>query len=117
MRKSYRFTPIVITAVFAVIIFGVFQYRQRGGSPVVSLSEIENTSTVSVSYISGKININTASADELTSLPGIGEKLSVRIVAYREENGPFANLSDLKNISGIGESKLNAIKDYITLGG
>ena len=117
MRKTNRWTPIILTTVFTAVIFGVFTYRQHGGSSTVSLSQIQNTTNTSVAFIDGRININTASAEELTTLPGIGEKLSQRIVAYRNEHGPFIHETDLKNVSGIGDAKLDAIIDYITLGG
>ena len=63
-----------------------------------------------------KVNINTAAAAELTALPGIGEVLAERIVAYREEHGPFAAVEDIRNVQGIGEGKLAAIEDRITVG-
>lgn len=62
------------------------------------------------------ININTASAEELMSLSGIGEKLSERIIAYREQNGPFRTIEEIMNVSGIGEGKFSAIKDRIVVG-
>lgn len=58
------------------------------------------------------ININTASKDELTSLPGIGSSTADKIISYRE-NTPFASIEDLMNVPGIGESKFNGIKDMI----
>ena len=64
----------------------------------------------------GKLNINTAGAAELTALPGIGEVLAERIVAYREEHGPFTAVEDIQNVPGIGEGKLAAIADRITVG-
>jgi competence protein ComEA len=55
------------------------------------------------------VDLNSATAQELTRLPGIGEALAGRIVAYREENGPFARLEDLLNVPGIGEATLDGI--------
>ena len=69
-----------------------------------------------VQYNSSLININTASAEELEELPGIGETLALRIIAYREEHGPFQTIADISNVSGIGDGKLAAIQDYITVG-
>ena len=60
-----------------------------------------------------RVNINRADAVTLASLSGIGEKTAEKIVAYREENGPFATTEDIMNVSGIGQSKYNAIKDEI----
>ena len=61
------------------------------------------------------ININTASAQELTSLPGIGETKANNIVSYRTENGYFKTIEDLKNVSGIGDATFEQLKDYITV--
>ncbi len=62
---------------------------------------------------SGKININSASATELESLPGIGPTIAQRIVAYRETNGPFATVDDLINVSRIGPATLESIRDLV----
>lgn len=62
-----------------------------------------------------KVNINTATSEELQKLPGIGESIANRIITYRKENGKFKNIEDLKNVSGIGDAKYNNIKDYITV--
>lgn len=65
---------------------------------------------------SGKVNINKAPASELADrLNGIGPALSQRIVDYRESNGAFQKIEDIKNVSGIGEKKFEAIKDHITV--
>ena len=60
----------------------------------------------------GKININTATKDELMTLTGIGESKADKIIEYRNSN-KFNTIEDIKNISGIGESIFNKIKDSI----
>ena len=62
---------------------------------------------------SGKININTATKDELMTLPGIGDSKADAIIKYRDEYGPFQNIEDITNITGIKEGVYNNIKDYI----
>ena len=62
-----------------------------------------------------KININTADINKLTELDGIGESKAKTIIEYRTTNGLFKNIEDIKNISGIGESLYNKIKDKITI--
>ncbi|MCM1054838.1 MAG: helix-hairpin-helix domain-containing protein [Bacteroides sp.] len=61
------------------------------------------------------ININTATAEELTALPGIGRTIADRIVEYREKNGGFDSTDELTKVNGIGESKLEAVRDMITV--
>ena len=62
----------------------------------------------------GKVNINTASMDELSKLDGIGESKAQAIIKYREENGNFKTIEDITNVSGIGSSVYEKIKDNIT---
>lgn len=62
-----------------------------------------------------KISINTASSEELQTLSGIGESKALSIIKYREENGPFNNIEDIMNVSGIGETLFERIKDDITI--
>lgn len=64
---------------------------------------------------SALININSATIEELTSLPGIGEATANKIIAYRKENGKFTSIEDLKNVPGIGDSKFEELKDLVTI--
>ena len=64
----------------------------------------------------GRININTASRNELMDLSGIGETLAGRIIDHRNQHGYFSRIEDLMNVSGIGERRFEAIKDRITVG-
>lgn len=61
------------------------------------------------------ININTATKNELENLRGIGPSLAIKIVEYRNKNGKFKKIEDIKNVSGIGSNKYEKIKDYIKI--
>ncbi len=82
------------------------------GSASSSSSGISSSSS-SNSSNQEKINLNTASAQDLQNLSGIGETLSQRIVDYREKNGNFSSIEDLKKVSGIGDTRFESLKDYI----
>ncbi len=62
-----------------------------------------------------KIDINSADADALTQLPGIGQKTAEKIVSYRKANGQFKNIEDLLNVKGIGQKKFEKLKQFITV--
>ncbi|MGX4600884.1 helix-hairpin-helix domain-containing protein [Faecalimicrobium sp. JNUCC 81] len=64
---------------------------------------------------SNKININTATVQELDSLPGVGEATANKILNYRQENGTFKSIEEIKNVNGIGEKKYEDLKDAICI--
>ena len=64
----------------------------------------------------GKININSASAAQLTELPGIGPKLAARIVEYRQKSGGFRSVQELLNVKGIGEKNLAKLQPHVSVG-
>ena len=76
---------------------------------------IEINNCIESKESSTKININTASIDELMTLSGVGESKAKAIIAYREENGEFKTIEDLKEVSGIGDALFENIKDGITV--
>ena len=61
------------------------------------------------------ININTATSEELQTLSGIGEVKAAAIIAYREEHGIFKDISEIMNVSGIGEKTFEKIRGRITV--
>ena len=63
----------------------------------------------------GMVNLNTATAEQLTGLPGIGEAKAAAILSYRAKIGQFTDIEEIKNVSGIGEAMFEKIKDKITV--
>lgn len=92
-----------------------------GGAILAEQHEQESTPTSSATEPAreapqaGSVNINTASAEELQTLPNIGPQKAQAIIDYRTEHGNFTSLDDLKNVSGIGEKILDGLKQYLTL--
>ncbi len=88
---------------------------------IPAIEEVQGTSQTGTgnagasSRKDGKISINTASAEELQELPGVGPALSERIIDYRESKGRFSSIEDLQNVSGIGETRFENLKDKICL--
>lgn len=128
MKKPRLSILVAVTLLFAVFTLGFFLGRNGShGSvelsvpaamqtlpPQTTCPEPTTLETVAVTF---PIDINRADAEQLTALPGIGEVLAGRIVAYREENGSFLSTQELQNVEGIGEKRLDAILDLITVGG
>ena len=124
---------IIITLIFICFTAAV-SLKKSGGSATVtisaehseasqppdsqtSISPEDSTSPVSSSTESSfqvPLNINTATEQELRSLPGIGEKLAERIIAYREENGAFSSIEEIMSVEGIGAKTYEELKSYIT---
>jgi len=61
------------------------------------------------------VKLNSASAEDFARLPGIGPGLAKRIVDYRDKNGSFVTIEDINKVSGIGEKKYEAIKDFLVV--
>ena len=84
---------------------------------VVSPSHVRaQAPAASVEKAAPVINLNTASAADLESLPGVGAKMAERIVEYRQKNGPFKKIEDLMNVKGIGEKNFLKLKARLTVG-
>lgn len=128
MKNKVSVLLAVVTALFVGFTLGLFVGRNSGsGTVTLAVSPQMQTAptaaataaaeTVPEETVSFPVNINTADADTLTALPGIGRVLAERIVAYRRQNGSFRAIEEITKVEGIGEKKAEAILDLITVGG
>jgi competence protein ComEA len=99
MRKSLRL--VAATLVLALAFFASTGIASAASAPAAP---------------AGKVNLNTATVQQLTELPGVGDALAARIVEYRQKSGGFKSAQELMNIKGIGEKNFGKLEAHVTLG-
>ena len=125
MKKPQFSALVLVTALFSAFLLGFFLGRQSGAVQIQINSVVSGQPSISPpettqpdrTWTGFPININTASAEELTSLPGIGDVLAGRIVSYREQYGSFLSTEELMDVTGISEKTYERIREYVTVGG
>ena len=129
MKKQKFPVLIILTIAFCAFTLGFYLGNNRHSQPVTlsvpadmitvppEASVPQVTETVPVPTVSFPIDLNQASEDDLTFLPGIGEVLARRIIAHRDEYGPFTHVEDILNVEGIGKKRFEDIYDLIAIGG
>lgn len=109
---------LLITAMFICVMVGTLIGRYTAGNVyTVPAADISAQATTGETVASGKLNINTASLSQLSDLPDIGPVLAQRIIDYRMKYGDFETIDELLNVEGIGEKRLETIRELITTGG
>lgn len=101
-----------MTAFFLCGLLGLAQY-DRAARPAVETEKLQEAPLPEVTAL----NLNTATAEELMELPGIGAELARRIIEYRTTNGGFQSAEELMQVSGIGEKTFAGLKERITVEG
>jgi len=104
---SKREILVLVILIAVLIALNIVNYAKR--------ERLKANTLVVVEEIAVKIPINTAQTDELDVLPGIGPGLAGRIVAYRNEHGPFKTVEDIKKVKGIGSKLLEKMLPFIEL--
>ena len=126
MKKHFGILVFVSACLMCLAFLGgMYLGRNLTGSGIListSPTNIQSTivyvpATDASSPVCGLIDINSATLSELQLLPGIGPSLAQRILDYRQINGRFSSVADLTKVNGIGQKRLEAILDYITVGG
>jgi competence protein ComEA len=110
MFKAHRITVMSGLALLAMLVAatlfpGAWAQEKTSAKPGPAAAAVSQT----------KINVNTASPEELGSLKGIGPKMAEKIIAFRKANGPFKEPDDLLKVDGIGPKLLESIKDLIAV--
>ncbi len=117
--KHEKYLIIVALVLVAAIVLYISISTPTLSAVNVVYSSSSSKTTISASSTTNKnvskININTATADELESLPSIGTSIAKRIIKYRTQNGKFTDINEMKEVSGIGEAKFKIIAPLITL--
>lgn len=117
-RRKATKTEWVLLALAAVFLGILLTLSRREVKPAalgVSVSTDRLVPQEDVAPPFEPVDLNTATAEELTSLNGIGPALAERILAYRKKNGPFSSVEEVLNVNGIGEKKLEALEGWVTV--
>jgi competence protein ComEA len=99
MKRFSRFASAVVALSFVAMLFASSVFAEPKPAPA------------------GKVNLNTASAQQLTVLPGVGPKLAERIVEYRQKAGGFKSTQELMNVGGIGEKNFAKLQPHVVVSG
>lgn len=127
MKDSVRHS-LILMGIAMMMLSGVILYLTLSGPKLyvtddtVTVPHTEyitqannSVSDTTLHNSSMRLNLNTATVDDLVTIDGIGEKTALQIISYREEIGGYTSVSQIKNIKGIGDSKYSQLSPYLTV--
>lgn len=117
MKKRSQWIYLATLFLFAVFLTGFFLWRGSGGGLEIRTERPIKTTEAPAAETAaqGKLDLNQATAEELEALPGVGPVLAERILAYRQEAGGFGSVEELLRVEGIGQARLEGLRDYVTV--
>ncbi len=109
--KGKKAGMVAYSLVLACLVFTLGFLLGRGSGK--TQIQVQTAQGMPVTEAAERLDLNTATAEELDELPGVGSDLAKQIVAYREKVGVFVSVEELRNISGVGESRFAALQDLV----
>jgi competence protein ComEA len=108
-KKEVRERSVTMKQLFTIL--GILTWLASVGSPAIYSEQKPRSKAVASTEL--RVDLNTATQEELAKLPGIGDKVAARIIAYREENGVFESAEEIMNVRGIGEKTFLKLRDNL----
>ena len=116
LNKSERILfSIFLLLSSLIILYNIFYIPALPNANIIKKEIIIQDDESENNKISGAVNINSASIEDLKKIPGVGEATAKKIIEYREQNGGFLSKEEIMNVSGIGKKKFENMKDYIKI--
>jgi competence ComEA-like helix-hairpin-helix protein len=116
MKKAHGLA-LVVAVLFAFTVAPVLAQQAEQPAKPATAEKAAKPAKPAKPALTGKININTATADQIAMLPGVGPKKAQGLVDYRSKNGNFKNIEDLQKVPGIKQKKIDKVKDYLIFDG